>query len=309
MAIDAKTVAQLREKTGAGMMDCKKALTETNGDVDAAVDFLRKKGLATASKKAGRVAAEGLIAVNVDGNKGSMLEINIETDFAAKNDKFQALAENLVKDFSNFDGTDMEAFGKSPYSVSSKPIEEEIVSHIATIGENISLRRGAKLSVDTGAVVSYVHGAVKPGMGKIGVLVALESGADNAELQAIGKQIAMHVAAAKPEALNVEDLDPALVERERALLIEQAKASGKPENVIEKMVEGRLVKFYEQSVLTQQLFVIDGKTRISDFLEQEGKRLGSEIKITGYVRYELGEGIEKKEENFAKEVAEAMGSA
>ena len=307
MSVTAALVKELREKSGAGMMDCKKALGETNGDMDAAIDWLRTKGLAAAAKKSGRVAAEGLVAVHVDGANGAMIELNSETDFVSRNDEFQSFAATLAQLALSAD--DLDALNAMDYPGTGRNVAEELTNKIATIGENISLRRGAKLSVDTGAVVSYVHGAVKPGMGKIGVLVALESGADNAELQAIGKQIAMHVAAAKPEALNVEDLDPALVERERALLIEQAKASGKPENVIEKMVEGRLVKFYEQSVLTQQLFVIDGKTRISDFLEQEGKRLGSEIKITGYVRYELGEGIEKKEENFAKEVAEAMGSA
>lgn len=309
MAIDAKTVAQLREATGAGMMDCKKALTETGGDVEAAKDFLRKKGLATASKKAGRAAADGVVGVLVEGKQGAVLEVNIETDFAAKNDKFQALTDTLIKDYTAFDGDSVEEFMKSSYSASSNTVADEVVAHIATIGENITIRRGAKLSVENGAVVSYVHGATRPGFGKIGVLVALDSGADQSELQAIGKQIAMHVAAARPEALNIEDLDPALVERERALLIDQAKASGKPEGVIEKMVEGRLVKFYEQSVLTQQVFVIDGKTRISAFLAEEGKRLGSEIKIAGYVRFGLGEGVEKKEEDFAKEVAAAIESA
>lgn len=305
MTISAKTVAELREKTGAGMMDCKKALTETAGDFEQAVDWLRKKGLAAASKKAGRIAAEGLVSIAASGKTGSVLEVNIETDFAAKNDQFQSLVRSLAADYSNFNSDDVEAFKNSKSSVSGKTVADEIVSAVAVIGENISLRRGAKLSVTNGVVASYIHNAAGENIGKIGVLVALESAAPADKLSALGRQLAMHIAATKPEALDVKDLDPALVEKERAVLSDQARTSGKPEAVIEKMVEGRIVKFYEQTVFLQQLFVMDGKTRISDVIAEAGKQAGSDIKVTGYVRFALGEGIEKKEVDFAKEVAEA----
>ncbi len=298
--INAKAVADLREKTGAGMMDCKKALVETNGDFEAAVDFLRKKGLAATAKKAGRITAEGLVAVITKGNTGAVLELNSETDFVAKNDKFQTLAQNLVSGFISA-STDFESFKAANAGA--------VAENIAVIGENITLRRAEKLSVSKGAVISYVHNAITNGLGKIGVLVALESDASEDKLSQLGKQIAMHIAATKPESLNVSDLDPALVAKERQFIVDQAKASGKPDAVIEKMVEGRLVKFYEQVVLTEQLFVMDGKTRISQVVEDTGKQIGASIKIAGFVRFNIGEGIEKKEVDFAQEVAAAAAGA
>lgn len=304
MSISAKMVADLREKTGAGMMDCKKALTETNGDFEQAVDWLRKKGLAAASKKAGRIAAEGLVSIYSAGKTGSVLEVNIETDFAAKNDMFQSLVRDLTAAYSKFNSDDIEAF-KASAMPSGKTVADEIVAAVAVIGENISLRRGAKLTVQNGMVASYIHNAAGENIGKIGVLVALESTASADKLAMLGKQLAMHIAASKPEALDVADLDPALVEKEKAVLSDQARASGKPEAVIEKMVEGRLVKFYEQTVFLQQLFVMDGKTRITEVVAQAGKEAGADIKVKGYIRFALGEGIEKKEVDFAKEVAEA----
>ena len=304
MSISAKMVADLREKTGAGMMDCKKALTETQGDFEQAVDWLRKKGLAAASKKAGRIAAEGLVSINSTGKEGSVLEVNIETDFAAKNDQFQSLVRELTAAYSKFNSDDVEAFKVSAMP-SGKTVADQIVAAVAVIGENISLRRGAKLTVQNGLVASYIHNAAGENIGKIGVLVALESTAPADKLAVLGKQLAMHIAASKPEALDVADLDPALVEKERAVLSDQARASGKPEAVIEKMVEGRLVKFYEQTVFLQQLFVMDGKTRITEVVAQAAKEAGADIKVKGYVRFGLGEGIEKKEVDFAKEVAEA----
>lgn len=308
MMINANQVKELREKTGAGMMDCKKALTECNGDAEAASDWLRKKGLAAAAKKSGRVTADGVIAVQVETNTGAILELNSETDFVAKNDKFQNLAKGLVADYLK-SNNDFEQFVDTPFSSSpDKKVSEVIAENIAVIGENMTLRRGAKLSVKKGAVCSYIHNQVVPGLGKIGVLIALESDAPADKLNAVGKQIAMHIAAAKPESLSVSELDPSLIAKEREVLFEQSRASGKPDNVIEKMVEGRLAKFYEQVVLLEQFFVIDGKTKISDVVENAAKEIGSPVSISGYIRYALGEGIEKKETDFAKEVAEAMGA-
>lgn len=305
--INANAVKELREKTGAGMMDCKKALMECKGDFEASVDFLRKKGLSATAKKAGRVTAEGLVAVVTDGIHGAVLELNSETDFVAKNDKFQSLAANLAKNFVAYKG-DFEGFKDSKLST-GRTVPEEIAEHIAVIGENMTLRRAEKMSVSKGAVISYVHNAIIPGLGKIGVLVALESDAAADKLTQLGRQIAMHIAATCPESLNVADLDQALIAKERQFITEQAKASGKPDAVIEKMVEGRLVKFYEQVVLTEQLFVMDGKTRISQVIEDAGKQIGSPIKLTGFIRYTLGEGIEKKEVDFAQEVAAAAAGA
>lgn len=306
MTITASLVSKLREKTGVGMMDCKKALTETNGDFEAAIDWLRKKGIATASKKSDRVTTEGLIATLVEGKIGAILELNSETDFVAKNDKFQTLARGLVKDYIKF-SANFDAYKESTYSATGKNIAEEIAEHIAVIGENITLRRAVKISVGQGVIGSYLHNAVAEGLGKIGVLVGLESEAPSEKLQLLGKQIAMHIAAAKPESVSVAELNQDLLSRERQILAEQAKASGKPDNVVEKMVEGRLTKFYEQVVLLEQLFVIDGKTRISELLKIFAKENNSDVKITGFVRYALGEGIEKKESNFAQEVAIARG--
>jgi elongation factor Ts len=292
--ISANAVKELREKTGAGMMDCKKALIETSGAFEAAVDWLRKKGLSAANKKSDRVAAEGLICCLVKDKKGIVLELNSETDFVAKNDKFQSLARNLTESAFGFSG-DVEQF-KSHKLVNGKAVSEEIIEHIAVIGENMNLRRMQALSVESGAVVSYVHNSAGEGLGKIGVLVALESAASSDKLQQIGKSIAMHIAAAKPESLNVSDLDASKIERERQIFSEQAAASGKPADVIAKMVEGRIRKYYEEVVLMEQVYMLDGKTKISALVEQAAAQAGSPIKVTGYVRYALGEGIEKPQE-------------
>jgi len=250
--ITASAVNELRQKTGAGMMDCKKALQEAGGDFEAAVEWLRKKGLAAAAKKAGRVAAEGLIAIEVSasGKTGALIELNSETDFVAKNDKFQALCVNVVKDFLNFEGN-LESFKNSKCSASGKTIQEEISENVAVIGENMSLRRAHKISVNQGVVVSYMHNASSPSLGKIGVLVAFETDIDSSKVTPLGKQIAMHIAATKPESLNISELDQAMVEKEKAFIRDQASTSGKPEAVVEKMVEGRLLKFYEQVVLLE----------------------------------------------------------
>ncbi|AIF80569.1 elongation factor Ts [endosymbiont of Acanthamoeba sp. UWC8] len=293
--INASSVKDLREKTGAGMMDCKKALTECSGDFEAAVDWLRKKGLSAAGKKADRVAAEGLIAIYTENTRGTVLELNSETDFVARNEKFQSLAKNLVRNASNFNGSVEEL--KSSKLKDGKTVNEEVIEHVAVIGENLSLRRFETLSVNSGAVVSYTHNAVAEGLGKIGVLVALESEAKYEDLLPVGKQIAMHIAAAKPEALNIEQLDPAKVEKEKSILSEQALASGKPKEVVEKMLEGRIRKYYEEVVLLEQVFIMDNKMKISQVIEDAGRQIGKPIKLTAFVRYALGEGIEKTAEN------------
>ncbi|MBA3526762.1 MAG: translation elongation factor Ts [Pseudomonadota bacterium] len=305
--ITAAAVKELRERTGAGMMDCKKALSENNGDMEAAVDWLRAKGLAAAAKKAGRTAAEGLIGVAVEGNRGAAVEINSETDFVAKNEQFQDFVRNVAK-LAQSTGSDVEALGASQYPGGST-VAETLTNNIATIGENQSLRRAAVLEVGEGAVVSYVHNAVTPGLGKIGVLVALESGASAETLQTLGKQIAMHIAAANPLALNGDALDPALVERERGIAMEKAKDSGKPQNIVEKMVEGGLAKFRKDNALLSQLFVMDNKTPVAEVLAAASKEAGVGIELTSFVRFQLGEGIEKKESDFAAEVAAAAGTS
>ena len=304
--ITAALVKDLREKTGAGMMDCKKALSETGGDLEAAVDWLRTKGLAAAAKKAGRVAAEGLVGVYVDGNKGAVAEVNAETDFVARNDAFQALVGNITKLAADA-GDDIEALKTVAYPGTGRNIGEEITHAIATIGENMNIRRIASLSVTNGVLASYVHNALVPGLGKIAVLVALESDAGTDGLEAFGKQIAMHVAAARPQSIGRDDLDPEAIERERQVLIEQARESGRPENIIEKMVEGRLRKFYEEVCLLEQVFVVDGESKISKVVEDAGKAVGGTVKVTGFKLFVLGEGIEKKEEDFAAEVAAVAG--
>jgi elongation factor Ts len=303
--ITAATVKELRERTGAGMMDCKKALAETGGDMEAAVDWLRAKGLSAAAKKAGRTAAEGLIGVAVEGTRGAVVEVNSETDFVAKNEKFQEFVGNVAK-LALETGGNVENLLAAGYP-GGGTVEEALTNNIATIGENQSLRRSAVLQVNEGAVVSYVHNSVAPGLGKIGVLVALESGADAETLQSLGKQIAMHIAAANPLALNGDDLDPALVERERSIAMEKAKDSGKPQNIIEKMVEGGLAKFRKESALLSQLFVMDNKTPVADVLASAAKDAGKSIELTSFVRFQLGEGIEKKQDDFAAEVAAAAG--
>lgn len=302
--ISAAKVKELREKTGAGMMDCKKALVECQGDIEAGVDWLRKKGLSQAAKKAGRVAAEGLVAVAVAGKKAAVVELNSETDFVARNDKFQVLAQNIAKLALNT-GNDVEKLKQVAYPGTGRNVMDEIAEHIAVIGENMSLRRAAVIEVQQGVVVSYVHNAVVEGLGKIGVLVGLESTGNTEKLQAFGKQIAMHIAAANPVSLTTSEVDPALVKREREIFSEQAKASGKPDSIIEKMVEGRIRKFYEEVVLLEQVFVMDNKTKISDVVANTAKEIGAPVQLTGFVCFRLGEGIEKQESDFAAEVAAA----
>lgn len=309
--VTAQAVKELREKSGAGMMDCKKALTENNGDMEAAIDWLRKKGIVTAGKKAGRVAAEGLVAVAAsdDQKSAAMIEINSETDFVAKNADFQKEALNIAKiALGKTDGT-LDAVKAATCNTQKIPVSEIVTNLVAKIGENINLRKTTRLEVKEGAVATYLHNQVVPGAGKIGVLVALESSAPQAKLLEIGRQIAMHVAAAKPEALSREEVKAENLERERNIFADQARASGKPENVIEKMIEGRINKFYGEVVLPEQIFVIDGKTKVSDFLAQASKEAGAPIKLTGFKLYVLGEGIEKEEKDFAAEVAEAAKGA
>jgi elongation factor Ts len=304
--ITAASVKELRERTGAGMIDCKNALAENNDEMEASIDWLRAKGLAAAAKKAGRTAAEGLVGVVVAGNRGAVVEVNSETDFVAKNEIFQDFVRNVAK-LALEHGTDVEALGAAQYP-GGGTVQEKLTDNIAKIGENQSLRRAAVLSVNEGAVVSYVHNQVAPGLGKIGVLVALESAASAETLAALGKQIAMHVAAAHPLALSAEDLDPALIERERAIASEKAKESGKPANIVEKMVEGGLAKFRKESSLLTQLFVMDNKTPVAEVVASAAKDAGTGIQLIGFVRYQLGEGIEKQQSDFAAEVAAAAGT-
>jgi elongation factor Ts len=303
--ITAASVKELRERTGAGMMDCKKALAENNGDMEASVDWLRAKGLAAAAKKAGRTAAEGLVGVAVEGNKGAVVEVNSETDFVAKNEQFQDFVRNVATLALQANG-DVDALKSAAYP-GDGTVEEKLTENIATIGENQSLRRTALLQVSEGAVVSYVHNAVVPGMGKIGVLVALEGAAPAETLNVLGKQIAMHIAAANPLALDADGLDAGLLERERSIAIEKAKESGKPDNIVEKMVEGSMAKFRKENALLSQLFVIDNKTPVGEVVAQAGKEAGSPITLTAFERFQLGEGIEKAESDFAAEVAAAAG--
>ena len=305
--ITAAAVKELRERTGAGMMDCKKALAETNGDMEAAVDWLRAKGLAAAAKKAGRTAAEGLIGVAVEGNRGAAVEINSETDFVAKNEQFQTFVRDVTALVLTV-GNDINALGQAAYPTGGT-VAEALTNNIATIGENQSLRRAAVLEVGEGVVVSYVHNAAAPGLGKIGVLVALESTGDKSALEGLGKQLAMHIAAANPLALRGEELDAAMVERERAIAAEKANESGKPANIVEKMVDGAIAKFRKENALLSQLFVMDNKTKIEDVVAAAGKDAGAPVALSAYVRFQLGEGIEKKETDFAAEVAAAAGVA
>jgi elongation factor Ts len=303
--ITAAMVKELRERTGAGMMDCKKALAETDGDMEASIDWLRAKGLSAAAKKAGRTAAEGLVGVSVEGTRGAVVEVNSETDFVAKNEMFQDFVRNVAK-LALEHGTDVEALGTAQYP-GGGTVAEKLTDNIAKIGENQSLRRAAVVEVNGGAVVSYVHNQVAPGLGRIGVLVALESAAPAETLNALGKQIAMHVAAAHPLALSADELPGELIERERSIAIEKAKESGKPQNIVEKMVEGSLAKFRKESALLTQLFVIDNKTPVAEVVASAAKDAGAAIELIGFVRYQLGEGIEKQQSDFAAEVAAASG--
>jgi elongation factor Ts len=303
--ITAATVKELRERTGAGMMDCKKALGETQGDMEAAIDWLRTKGLAAAAKKAGRTAAEGLVGVAVEGNRGAVVEVNSETDFVAKNEQFQEFVRTVAELALAGPGT-VEGLLVASWP-SGGTVEEKLTSNIATIGENQSLRRSAVLQVAEGVVVSYVHNAAAPGLGKIGVLVALESSGDGDRLTALGRQLAMHIAAANPQALTGDELDPATIERERAIATEKANESGKPADIVAKMVDGAIAKFRKENALMSQLFVIDNKTKIEDVVAAEAKAIGAPISLNAFVRFQLGEGIAKKESDFAAEVAAASG--
>lgn len=306
MAVTAADVKELREKTGAGMMDCKNALTETDGDMEAAIDWLRTKGLARAAKKAGRVAAEGLIGVAAKGNEAVVVEVNSETDFVARNETFQALVRTVAEIALGTDGS-LATVQAAGFPGTDRTVEEEIREQIATIGENLNLRRAAKLAVSEGIVASYVHGQVAPGLGSIGVLVALKSSGDTGKLEQIGRQVAMHIAAASPLALKVEELDQATVDRERAVYADQARESGKPESIIEKMVEGRMRKFYEESVLLSQAFVVDPDVTVEAAVKRAEADVGAPVTVEGFVVYRIGEGVEKDETDFAAEVAAAAG--
>jgi elongation factor Ts len=304
--ISAALVKELREKTGAGMMDCKKALGETAGDLEQAVDWLRKKGLAAAAKKAGRVAAEGLVGVVAEGPRGAVVEVNAETDFVARNEQFQDFVRKVTA-IAAAKGADITALSQQPYPGEGKSVAEKLTQLIATIGENMNLRRATEVKVGQGIVASYVHNATAPGLGKIGVLVGLESSGDKEKLMALGKQLAMHVAAANPQALSIAEVDPKQLDRERAILAEQARASGKPEEIIAKMVEGRLRKYYEDVVLLEQLYVVDGESRVKQVIEQAAKAVGAPVRLAGFVRMALGEGIEREQKDFAAEVAAQLG--
>lgn len=298
--ITAALVKELREQTGAGMMDCKKALTENGGDLDAAVDWLRTKGLSAAAKKSGRVAAEGLVGVASAPNRAAMVEVNAETDFVARNEAFQALVQGVAQ-VALAVGEDVEAIKAADFPGTGRSVADEITHAVATIGENMALRRAKVLTVSRGVVATYVHNALKPGLGKIGVLVAVESGSEIEALETLGRQVGMHVAATRPEALETTAVDPAALERERAVLSEQARASGKPEAIIEKMVEGRIRKYYEEVVLLEQVWVHDGESRVRAIMKKSGADL------VGFARFQLGEGIEKQVGDFAAEVAAAAG--
>ncbi|MFC4295033.1 translation elongation factor Ts [Novosphingobium tardum] len=306
MAYTATDVKNLRERTGAGMMDCKKALDETNGDIEAAVDQLRAKGLAAAAKKSSRTAAEGLVGVAVNGTKGVAVEVNSETDFVAKNDQFQDFVRKTTEVALGQSSDDIETLKSASYP-DGGTVSDKLTNNVATIGENQQLRRMKTVSVSNGVVVPYVHNAAAPGLGKIGVLVALESEGDKAALEALGKQIAMHIAAAFPLALNADGLDADMLSRERAIAAEKAAESGKPAEVQAKMVDGAIAKFAKDNALLSQLFVIDNKTPISQVVEKAAKDAGSAITLKDYVRFQLGEGIEKEETDFAAEVAAAAG--
>ena len=297
--ITAALVKDLREKTGAGMMDCKKALNEANGDIEGAIDWLRTKGLAAAAKKSGRVAAEGLVAVASDERSAAMVEVNAETDFVARNEAFQAFVESVAKVALKV-GDDLEVI-KSAMLDTGRSVADELTHLIATIGENMSLRRARVFTVSSGVVATYVHGALRPGLGKIGVLAAIEAPSTSEAIEQLGRQIGMHVAATRPSSLNVDSLDPGAIERERAVLVEQSRASGKPEAIIEKMVEGRIRKVYEEVVLLEQVWVHDGETRVKDVVKKAG------VTLAGFDRFQLGEGIEKAVDDFAAEVAKVSG--
>ena len=302
MTLSASMVKELREKSGAGMMDCKKALVECNGNMEDSIDWLRKQGLSAVAKKSNRVAAEGLIGISINGVQGAIVEINSETDFVARNELFQ----NFVKKCSSLvlmHKSDIEALKASPFPDTGRSVDQELSNNIATIGENMNIRRVEYIEVSEGVLFSYIHNKVTEDLGKLGVIVAIESKAEENKLENVGKQIAMHIAATSPKSLNIEDLDSELVEREREVLIDQAMSSGKPKEIAEKMVQGRLQKFFQEVVLNEQISVIDGETKIKDVINKLSKDLGTEVKISDFKILKLGEGIEVAENDFAAEVA------
>ena len=304
--ITAALVKELRDRTGAGMMDCKRALIETAGDIEAAVDWLRKAGLAAAARKAGRIAAEGLVAVAVDGGTGAVVEVNAETDFVARNETFQDFVRT-VAGIALERGGDVTAVGSAAYPETDGTVDGRLKALVATIGENMTLRRAAVVKAEPGIVATYVHNAIAPGLGRIGVLVALESEADGADLEALGRGLAMHVAAASPQAVARDDVDPAALEREKSVFAEQARASGRPAEFIDKMVQGRLRKYFEEVCLLEQTYVIDGETRVEKVLQAAAEELGAAVSVAAFVRFALGEGVDRKTEDFASEVA-AVGA-
>jgi elongation factor Ts len=306
MSITAQQVMELRGATGVGMMDCKRALAETGGDMEAAIDWLRTRGLAKAAKKAGRVAAEGLVGLVVDGTKGAIVEVNSETDFVARNEQFQSIVGNIGK-LAIKAGGDVAVLAEMAYPDSGRSVSAEPTNAIATIGENMNLRRSAMIAVTDGVIGSYVHNAVKPGLGKLGVIVGLQSTGNKDVLMALGKQLAMHIANTKPLSVSPDELDPAVVDRERAIFAEQAAGSGKPAEIVAKMVEGRVRKYYEEVTLLAQTFVIDGETKIADVVKAAEKDAGAPITVRAFAYYALGEGIEKEVTDFAAEVAATSG--
>ena len=300
--VTAALVKDLRERTGAGMMDCKRALIETGGDIESAIDWLRKKGLAAAAKKGGRVTADGLVGVYVEGSRGALVEVNSETDFVSRNPEFQAFVATVAK-LALAAGGDLEALKASPYPDTGRTVEEQLTHLIATMGENMNLRRATALSAELGVVGAYVHNALSPSVGKIGVIVAVQSDAPASALEPLAKQLAMHVAAANPGFVSRDDVDPQALDRERSVLAEQARATGKAEAIVEKMVEGRLRRYYEEVCLLDQTFVIDGESRVSTVIDRVAEEAGKPLKVTAFRRFVLGEGVEKREEDFAAEVA------
>ncbi len=306
MTITAQQVKALREKTGVGMMDCKTALNETGGDMEAAVDWLRKKGLSKAAKKADRVAAEGLIGAASEGTKAVLVEVNSETDFVARNDRFQALVSKIANE-ALAAGGDIDTLKGQAFPGTGRTVGEEVTEAVATIGENMALRRTAMLEVTEGVVATYLHNAVADGLGKLGVLVAMESTGDKTKLEELGRKIAMHVAAVNPLALDVDAIPAEAAERERAVYADQARASGKPDSIIDKMVEGRMRKFYEEVVLLKQAFVVNPDQTVADAVKEAEASVGAPIAVKGFVRFALGEGIEREQSDFAAEVAAAAG--
>ena len=306
MSLTASMVKELREKSGAGMMDCKKALSENNGQMEEAIDWLRKKGLASVSKKSGRVAAEGLVGINVISNSGVIIEINSETDFVSRNEIFQNFVKTCAE-LALLKKSSIEDLKKLPYPGSDRTVDEELANNIATIGENMNIRRLEFLDVSEGGLFSYIHNSTAEGLGRLGVLVSLESKLNVDELATLGKQIAMHVAATSPKSLSIDDLDEKIVNRERQVLIDQAIASGKPKEIADKIVQGRMHKFYQEVVLSEQVSVLDGETKIKDLVKNFSKEKNSDIELTGFKIIKLGDGIEVEETNFAEEVAATAG--